>query len=130
MVWTPRAPRPLLAAAGLVVLEGAAFLLLAVGLAVATGAGGVEDVGRAGFGVLIGVAAGLGLLRVALALTRVEDWSRAPATVAQLLLVPVGYTVAFTAEQPVYGVPVLVVCAGVLFLLFTPESRAAFAARG
>ncbi len=119
----PRAVR----LAGLVVgIEGIALLLAAGGLAVATVLGLVENLGRAGFGVLIGLAAGAGMLRVAVGLAGVEGWARAPAVVVQLLLAPVGYTVAFTAERPAYGVPILVLCAAELFLLFTPESRAAF----
>lgn len=119
----PRAVR----LAGLVVgIEGIALLLAAGGLAVATVLGLVENLGRAGFGVLIGLAAGAGMLRVAVGLAAVEGWARAPAVVVQLLLAPVGYTVAFTAERPAYGVPILVLCIAGLFLLFTPESRAAF----
>lgn len=119
----PRAVR----LAGLVVgVEGTALVVVAAGLAVATVLGNVESLGRAGFGVLIGLAAGAGLLRVAVALAGAEGWARAPAVVVQLLLAPVGYTVAFSAERPAYGVPILVLCAAELFLLFTPDSRAAF----
>lgn len=123
------APRAL-GLAGLVVAVQAAALLVAVAvLAAATVLGRTENLGRAGFGVLVGLAAGLAMLRIGLGLVRVEGWARAPAVVVQLLLVPVGYTLAFTARQPAYGVPILALCVAELFLLFTPEARAAFLGR-
>lgn len=120
------APRAVRLAGVVVGVEGLVLLAAAGVLAVATVLGEIDSLGRAGFGVLIGLAAGAGLLRIAVGLTRLEAWARAPAVVGQLLLAPVGYTLAFSAEQPAYGVPILALCAAELFLLFTPESRAAF----
>jgi hypothetical protein len=53
-----------------------------------------------------------------------RSWARGPAVVLQLLLIPIGYTMA-TSGLPVFGVPVLLiglVCAGTLL---APASRAA-----
>lgn len=123
------APRAVQLAGVVLGIEAAALFVIAGLLAVATARGQTESLGRAAFGVLAGLAAGAMLLRVGLGVARVEGWARAPAVVAQLLLLPVGYTLAVTAEQPGYGVPVLLASAAELFLLVTPEARAAFLER-
>lgn len=113
-------------AAVVVAVEALAILAGTGVFAVATVVGAPDSYGRAAFAVLIGLAVGAGLLRCAQALGRLEGWARAPVIVCQLLLIPVGYTLAFQAELPVYGVPILATCAAVLYLLLTPEARAAF----
>lgn len=110
----------------MVAVEAVVILAGTAVFAVATLVGQPDSFGRAAFAVLIGLAAGAGLLRCAQALGRPEGWSRAPVIVCQLLLIPVGYTLAFQADLPAYGVPVLATCAAVLYLLLTPEARAAF----
>lgn len=126
MVEPNGAPRAVRWAAAVAGVQAVAILAATVVLAVATLLGDPDSFGRAAVAVLIGLAAGLGLLRAAQAIHRPEGWARAPVIVCQLLLIPVGYTLAVQAELPAYGVPILASCAAELYLLLTPESRAAF----
>ncbi len=120
---TPRAAR----LAGLVAAaQGVAVLVAAGVLGVATLLDRPASYGRALFAVVILLAAGLVLLRIGRGIARVEGWARAPVIVAQILLIPVGYTLALSAERPWYGVPILALCAAEIWLLLTPEARVAF----
>jgi len=119
-------PRAVRLAGLLAVVEGAGVLLAAAALGVATALEPPESYGRALFGAFILLAAGLLLLRIGLGIARVERWARAPVVVAQILLVPVGYTLAVTAQLPLYGVPILALVAAEVCLLLTPEARLAF----
>lgn len=124
---TTRAPGSVLRAAAIVALEGVAVVALAPILLI----GGIlrsrpDSVGRAWAEVLIALAAGALILVLARALSRAAVWSRAPVVVIQILAVPVGYSLAFGSQQPLYGIPLLAAAATVLYLLFTPESRLVF----
>ncbi len=85
-----------------------------------------DSVGRAWAGVVMALGAGVLIVFLARALSQVASWSRAPVVVIQILAAPVGYSVAFPAQQPLYGIPILAAAATVLYLLFTPESKLAF----
>ncbi len=85
-----------------------------------------DSYGRALLGAGMAVAGGVLLLVLARALTRVRGWARSPVIVLQLLALPVGYSLAFQAGLPGYGGPILVLAVAELYLLFTPEARAAF----
>ncbi len=112
-------------AALLVALEGAVLALLGAGYGVAGVLGDPFDrtatVLEAAFTVLAGVL----LLLVARGLQRVAGWARSPAVVLQLLALPVG--VGLVQGRVWYAaVPVLLLAAGVLSLLATPEARLAY----
>ena len=62
-------------------------------------------------------------------LWRVSSWARGPVVVLQLLLAVIGYSLAFQAERPLLGVPVLALVALEFYLLATPEARLAFLER-
>lgn len=122
-----RAPASVLRAAAVVALEGVALIALGPILLV----GGIlmsrpDNLSRAWAEVVIAIGAGVLLLALARSLSRLAGWSRAPVIVTQLLAAPVGYSLAFPSQQPVYGIPILAAVATVLYLLFTPESRLAF----
>jgi hypothetical protein len=121
---SPGAPRTVRQAALLTGLEGVVLLGLAVNLVAQTVAGSVAQAGSAL--VLAALAAGVGLLLGALArgLVRLRAWARSPVVVLQVVSVPVGVTL-LQAGRPVFGVPVLVLAAAVLSLLFTPAARLA-----
>ena len=74
--------------------------------------------------ILALVAAGLGAAAAGLA--RVAGWARGPVVAAQIFLGLSGFVAAFEAERPLIGVPVLLVVAGVVYLLATPEARLAY----
>lgn len=114
-------------AARLVAAEGVALIVL--GLALLVGGvflGSPDSVTRALAEVLLAIVAGVAVLGLARGLGQVAGWSRAPVIVTQILAAPIGYSLAFPSGQPVIGVPILIVAAAVLYLLFTPESRLAF----
>jgi hypothetical protein len=132
----PSAPRPerprsatpaaVRRAALVVAVEAAAAAVLALVLLFLTVTGSPDSVGRALAEVVYVALAALLLAAGALGLWRVSGWARGPVIVAQLLLGVLGYTAAFSAEQPLIGVPVLVAVALELYLLATPEARLAF----
>jgi hypothetical protein len=88
-----------------------------------------DSLGRA-LAEVVMVGAGAAVLAVAaVGLWRVAAWARGPVIVLQLLLAALAYTTAFEAEQPLIGVPVLVLVAAELYLLATPEARLAYLER-
>lgn len=122
-----RVPASILRAAAIVALEGAAVFALGPGLLI----GGIlmsrpDSLARAWAEVGFAVVAGVLILLLARGLSRAAVWSRGPVVVIQILSVPVGLSLAFGSQQPLYGIPLLVAAVGVLYLLFTEESRVLF----
>jgi len=120
-------PSEVCRAAAIVALEGVAVLALGPILLV----GGIllgrpDSLSRAWAEVVLAIAAGTLILFLARALSKAAGWSRAPVLVIQILAMPVGYSLAFPSEQPLYGIPVLASGATVLYLLFTPAAQLAF----
>lgn len=118
-----RAPRELRLTAVVVAAEALVALAAATALGVLTVLERPLSYGLAVAGVVLAVVAAAGLGKVAGGLNRAEGWSRAPATVTQLLLLPVGWTLASTNARPFYGVPLLVLAVLALALLFSPAAR-------
>ncbi|WP_308123512.1 hypothetical protein [Modestobacter marinus] len=129
----PRAERPVTEAppalrrAALVVgVEALALAVVAAVLLFLTLTSSPDSVGRALAEVVyVGLTAGL-LGAAAVGLWRVKGWARAPVVALQLLLAVLGYTLAFEADLPLLGVPVLVLVGIELYLLATPEARLAY----
>jgi hypothetical protein len=113
-------------AALVVGLEGLAFGVLAVVLLVLSVVGSPDSLGRALAEVVYVGLAAAALLTCARGLWRLASWARGPVVALQILLGVLGYTSAFQAEQPLVGVPVLVLVGLVLYLLATPEARLAY----
>jgi hypothetical protein len=113
-------------AALVVAIEAAVAAALALTLLFLTLTSSPDSVGRALAEVVyVGLAAGL-LATCAVGLRRLSAWARGPVVVLQLLLGVIGYTMAFQADRPLWGVPLLAVVALELYLLATPEARLAF----
>ncbi|MFI7002685.1 hypothetical protein [Nocardia sp. NPDC050175] len=116
------APRTVRGAGGLVTLEGAVAVIVALVLIV-RGLLGHDQSKASGygtaawFGILGGavLAAGIGLLFG-------KRWGRAIAVIAQLLLLPVTWSLLTDSHQPVYGSLLGVVVVATLVLLFAPAS--------
>ncbi|NKY30415.1 hypothetical protein [Nocardia gamkensis] len=115
-------PTTVRAAGALVTLEG----VVAVGVAIVLVVRGLlghdqsttSGYGTAAwFGILGGavLAAGAGLLLG-------KRWGRAIAVIAQLLLLPVTWSLLTDSHQPVYGAALGVVAVAALVLLFAPAS--------
>jgi hypothetical protein len=116
---------PVARAAALVAVEGVALTVLGAVYGVAGVLGEPFDrtatLLEAGFAVVAGAL----VLLVARGLARVQGWSRSPAVVLQLLALPVGVGLV-QGRVWVAAVPVLLLAAGVLYALATPEARLAF----
>jgi hypothetical protein len=118
------APRPVLAAAGLVVVEGAALLVFAVVNVVLTALSDAGSVPLALGGALLLAIFGGALLLLARGLRALKPPARSPVVAVQVVALPVGWTLASTNGRPEVGVPVLVLAVAVLVLLFgTAEAR-------
>ncbi|OZD09071.1 hypothetical protein CH275_02040 [Rhodococcus sp. 06-235-1A] len=107
----------------LVAAEGVASLIAALVLVVRAVSGEGDNAvangyGTAGWFGVLGV--GVGAAGVALILGK--RWGRAIATVVQLLLLPVVWSLLTGSHQIAYGIALGVVVLGVLVLLFSPPS--------
>ena len=123
-----RAPRPVLAAASLVAVEGAALLVFAVVNVVLTALDDAGSISLALAGSALLVIFGGALLLLARALRALKPPARSPVVAVQVVALPVGWTLAGTNGRPEIGVPVLVLAIAVLVLLFaTAEARDALA---
>lgn len=133
----PSAPRPerpaedtpsaLRRAALVVAVESVGLAVVAVVLVVLTLTGDADGVGPAlGLAVLVLLAAAA-LGAAARGLWRGASWSRGPVIALQLFLAVIGYSFAFSGDQPAVGVPILALVVVELYLLLTPEARLAFA---
>ncbi|MGY1722369.1 hypothetical protein [Blastococcus sp. SYSU DS0533] len=121
-----QAPPSLRRAALVVGLEGVVLVVVALVLLYLTLTGDPESVPRAlAEVVLASLAAGV-LLAAARGLWHVAAWARGPVVALQLFLGLTGFTFAFSAQQPLVGLPILALVAAVLYLLAAPDSRLAY----
>jgi hypothetical protein len=119
-------PRPVRLAAALVAVEGVALLVLAAVEAVSTIVSDAASVSLALVTAALAAATGALLLWLARALVELRRAARSPVVVLQLIALPIGWNLIDTAGRPELGVPVLVLAATVLVLLFgTEDARAA-----
>ncbi|MEV4235825.1 MULTISPECIES: hypothetical protein [unclassified Nocardia] len=116
-------PATVRGAGGLVGLEGAVAVVVAIVLIV-RGLLGHDQSAASGygtaawFGILGGavLAAGVGLFLG-------HRWGRAIAVIAQVLLLPVTWSLLTDSHQPVLGALLGIVVVGALVLLFAPASN-------
>ncbi|KQU53573.1 hypothetical protein ASG84_03020 [Rhodococcus sp. Leaf278] len=107
----------------LVAAQGAASLIAAFVLLVRAISGEGDNAVANGYGTAgwFGVL-GMGVGAAGVALILGKRWGRAVATVVQLLLLPVVWSLLTGSHQTVYGVVLGIVVIGVLVLLFSPPS--------
>lgn len=122
----PEAPPSVVRAALLVAVEAALLLGTALVLLYLTVTSEPDSVGRALAEVVYVGVFGVGLAAAAAGLRRLAGWARGPVVVLQVLLGLFGYSTAFPGGQPLFGVPLIALAVGVLYLLLTPEARLAF----
>jgi hypothetical protein len=123
-----RAPRPVLIAAALVAVEGVALLVLAVVNVVLTALDDAGSVPLALAGAALLAIFGGALLLLSRALRALRPPARSPVVAVQVVALPVGWTLTSTNGRPEIGLPVLLLAAAVLVLLFgTAEARDALA---
>lgn len=122
-------PRTLRLAGLVVVVEAMCALAAAIALGVLTAVDRPQSYGLAVAGTAFALATAAGLGKVAGALARAEGWAHAPAVVTQLLLLPVGWTLASTNGRPLFGTPLLVLAVVAMALLFSPAARSGLQGR-
>jgi hypothetical protein len=121
-----QAPPSLRRAALVVGLEALVLALLALVLLYLTFTGNPESVPRAIAEVVLAALAAGVLGAAARGLWRVAAWARGPVVALQLFWGLTGFTFAFSAQQPLIGLPILALVASVLYLLAAPDSRLAY----
>jgi uncharacterized membrane protein (UPF0136 family) len=109
--------------AGVVVaLEGVALVVVAA-ILVVRAIGGAHEKAISGYGTAIWyVVMGAAVFAAGWALWTGRRWGRGLAVFAQLLLLPVAWYIAVGSRQWAYGLPVALVAAGALALLFSPSA--------
>jgi peptidoglycan/LPS O-acetylase OafA/YrhL len=110
-------------AGSLVVLEGAVAIGFAV-YSVARALSGTHDqsvTNGYGLALWLGILFG-GVLAAGIALLRGKRWGRAVAVVAQLLLLPVAWSLLTDSHQVVLGIVLAVIVVPALVLLFAPQT--------
>ena len=116
------APAAVRGAGLLVVVQGAAALVMAAVLVVRGVAGAdqhvVNGLGTAVFFLLAGAV----VLAAGRALILGKRWGRGLAVITQLLLLPVAWYLAVGSHQPGFGIPAGAVALLVLGLLFSPAA--------
>ncbi|HET6391281.1 MAG TPA: hypothetical protein VFG13_00525 [Blastococcus sp.] len=132
----PTAPRPerprteapgaLLWAAVVVGVQAAAVGVGAVAWLWLTLTSTPDSVARAIAEVVLLALVAVGLGAAARGLARVAGWARGPVIAAQIFFGLSGFVTAFEAQRPLFGLPVLLTVAAVLYLLATPEARLAY----
>jgi len=105
-----------------VALEGVALVVVAV-ILVVRAIGGAHEKAISGYGTAVWyVVMGAAVFAAGWALWTGRRWGRGLAVFAQLLLLPIAWYIAVGSQQWAYGVPVALVAAGVLALLFSPSA--------
>jgi hypothetical protein len=109
----------------LVAVEGAALLVLAVLEAASTVVSDAASVSLALVTAAFAAGTGVLLLWLARALVELRRAARMPVVVLQLIALPIGWNLIGTSGRPELGVPVIVLAAAVLVLLFGSEDARA-----
>jgi len=121
-----RPPRPIRLAAALVTVEGVALIVLALVEAVSAVVSEAASLTLALATAGVAAATGALLLWLARALTDLRGAARTPVVVVQLIALPIGWNLVGSSGRPELGLPILLLAAAVLSLLFgSEEARAA-----
>ena len=109
-------------AGSFVCAEGSVAVVVAV-IFVVRGLFGEDQSIASGYGTAAWFAVlGAAVVTGGVALIRGQRWGRAIAIVAQLLLLPVAWSLLTDSHQPVYGTVLAVVVVATLALLFSPPA--------
>jgi hypothetical protein len=110
-------------AASVVALQALALVVAAGILTAKTLFGHPDSYGRALLGAVLALLGAALLIGSARGIVALRPPARSPIIVMQLLALPIGYTIGFQADRMIYGGPILIAAAAVLYLLFTPAAR-------
>ncbi|MDM7487350.1 MULTISPECIES: hypothetical protein [Rhodococcus] len=116
-------PSTVRAAGGLVVLEGVIAIGFAVVSVVRALTGGHDQTVGNGYGLALWLGILFGaVLAAGIALLRGKRWGRAVAIVAQLLLLPVVWSLLTDSHQVLLGILLALIVVPALVLLFAPPT--------
>lgn len=121
------APRQVRLAGVLTVLPGLALLAIAVVFAVRSGGDPAVSAlagSNAYAAIVYYVVLAAGVLACAAGLLLGKTWARSPTVVVGLLLIGVGWYATGPSHQPGLGMPLMLIGAGVVVLLFRRPARA------
>ena len=120
-----RAGRPatVRAVVALVALQALTLVAIAIFYGVELVVASPDSVVTAVASAVLVLVAGIGMALVAWGLARGRRWSRTPALVAQLLLLPVGYEIS-QGQRWWLGLLLLLWCGGIAVLLFSRDVAA------
>ena len=116
-------PPTVRAVVALVALQALTLVGIAIFYVVELAVASPDSVVTAAASALLVLVAGLGMALVTWGLARGRRWSRAPALVAELLLLPVGYEMS-QGQRWWLGLLLLVWCGGIVVLLFNRDVSA------
>jgi hypothetical protein len=117
-------PRPLTVACAVIGVQVVGLLVLALVDVIESARDNSGSLARGLLGAAFAVCGAAVLALCVRNLLRLRPAARTPVVVLEILALPVGYTIAFQADHPGYGGPILVAALAVLYLLFTPPVRA------
>ncbi|WP_197318537.1 hypothetical protein [Saccharomonospora sp. NB11] len=118
------APRQVRLAGALTALPGLALLAFGVLLAVNAGDEPAMTGNNVAAEIAYYVVLAAGVLACAVALLFGKTWARSPSLVVNLVVIGMGWYATGPSNQPGFGVPVMIVGAVVIVLLFQEPSRA------
>jgi hypothetical protein len=121
----PAVAKQLQVAAGVILVQAGALLVIVLVLVIKTVTGHPDSLGRALLGAAMALAGALVLALGARGIYHHSPAARTPVVVLELLALPVGYSLGFQAGLIGYGGPILFSALAVLYLVFTPPARAA-----
>lgn len=119
-------PAQLTAVAILVALEGLALVALGAWWGYEALYGAPTDQNLAIMLAAFVALAGALLIRMAMALIKLDVWPRAPLIVLNLPAIPIGFSVAFRAGNEAVGMAVIATAIAVIALLFSKPVKEAF----
>lgn len=78
-----------------------------------------DNLGASLAGAVLCIVGGLIVIRLGVALRSQKQWARAPVIALEILFLPVGWALTFQGGDKLFGVPVLVVAALLIYLLLS-----------
>jgi hypothetical protein len=117
-------PASLRIAVVVILAQALALVGLAVVVVIKAATGNPHSLAGALLGAVLALVAAAVFGYCARAMLQSRAVSRTPVVVLELVALPVSYSLTFQAHQVGYGAPILVSALAVLYLLFTPASRA------
>lgn len=122
----PQVPTQVRIASSLQLVEGLFVALAGLVWIVLSLVDHPDNLGASLMGAILTVAGGLGLVRLAVAVGKGQQWARSPVVAIQFLMLPISFALVFQSGALAYGAPLLAIAIALLYLLFTKPAHAVF----